>query len=337
MKRCRRVGVNSNYGCNCHCTACFYRWSNEYATIGNTEKDKTLAQVMAEITAAKARGCDSVVFEGFGEPTMWAHITECVKEIGKIGMTSSIITNGTMPIKKYAELREAGLNHLHVSVHHIHPDHILGHPGSEKKHNELFAWLLEEDWTWRANITTQKANKDVILETSEMCVAYGCRYVVALGFLPLYGWPVDSKRFHDVVEDPAVLSPKLAETADYFDKSTIHFTIRYHPMCLLPKNAWKYVTNARMVLYDEFEWEYSYCGLSDEDYWKAALGFGDGVAIQGEPCVSCDLLMHCGAYNRTMYAAFPNCGIHAIKDSTVQQTPGWLFDQNPARETRGYY
>jgi hypothetical protein len=77
--------------------------------------------------------------------------------------------------------------------------------------------------------------------------------------------------------------------------------------------------------------------MKPDNLWNKAVDFGNSVAIQGQPCCNCDLLMHCGGWNRTYYAAYPDCVIHAIKDPEIQQVPGWLHDQNPANHEKGWF
>jgi MoaA/NifB/PqqE/SkfB family radical SAM enzyme len=336
MIPCTRVGIDVTRKCNLHCLHCFYRWESNFGA----HEDRSLSDVITEAVAAKARGCNHAVIVGQGEPCLWPPLVDAVKEFGQMGMTSSIITNGTAPIKKYDELRLVGLNHLHISAHDIgHPyDEIVGVEGACHKKNVLLSWLFQVDWPWRMNMSVQKTNYRNVVENAEYCVEYGAKHIVALGFLPHYGWHDDFKnRLYTVAVDPAQAAPYLDKLRKVMGQhSDVMFTIRYQPMCLLEPESWKYVSNARYVVYENTEWDYGTAGMTEAQRWAAALDIG-AVGIPGEPCCNCDLLMHCGGWNRTMYAAFPRCGIHAIKDPSISQEPGWLHDQNKANSWKGWF
>lgn len=340
MKACTRIGINVTHKCNCNCLHCFYRWGNE-SKVGD---DKKLEDVISEAEDGKKRGCGHVVLVGWGEPMLWPDVNAAIKEFTALGMTSSIITNGTVPLDRYKEVRDCGLNHLHVSVHHgfAAADVIMGNKNAYVRQQELFDWLLKEKWPWRANISLQKDNCDAMLSTATKCVSYGCKHFVLLGFLPLYQWAQDQDRMRTVVENPKILTENIVDTLRYLESAqrndeSLTFTLRYHPMCLLPPEYRKYVVNARYVLYDPWEWDYGACGMTPENLWVRALDFGNSVAIKECPCCDCDLLMHCGGWNRTYYAAYPDCGISAIKDATIKQLPGWMHDQNNANNEKGWY
>lgn len=130
MRRCIRVGIDCTKRCNWRCKTCFYRWKPDF----NIPFDKSVRDVMNEATEAKTRGCDHVVFVGWGEPGLWPNLLESIRQIGSIGMTTSIITNGSLAISHYGAMRETGINHLHISVHGLGEtlDKISGIPGREK-------------------------------------------------------------------------------------------------------------------------------------------------------------------------------------------------------------
>lgn len=342
MKKCSRIGINVTGKCNCNCLNCFYRWNKDIKARG----DRTFDEVMTEVISGQRRGGDHVVMVGQGEPLLWPHHIQAIREFTKMGLSSSIISNGTMPLKMYEACREAGLNHLHLSIHHGYkPEEVMGNPQAGERQQELMKWLLAEKWQWRANCTIMSKNYTRLLSTALMCQAYGCRHFVSLGFLPLYEWAADFDRARTVVVNPKDSSPYIADLAAYvldqerrYDDEAMMLSIRYAPMCLLPKEAWKFVVNARYVIYDHGEWEYQSVHLSDEEHWKRAVDFGDSVAIQGKPCSECDLQIHCGGFNRTMHAVFPDAGLCAIKDPDIQQVPGWLHEQNRfIREFKGWF
>jgi MoaA/NifB/PqqE/SkfB family radical SAM enzyme len=287
-----------------------------------------------------------VVLVGWGEPSLWPHLIDYIKAVGDLGMTSSIITNGSVAIEHCAKMRAAGLNHLHISVHGFGTilDDIAGIPGSGERQERLLNWLKAENWPWRMNMTVQQINYKHLTLIAEMCLYYGCRHIISLGFLPHYEWGDPSKR-KEVAVHPAELRPwieDVAATVENFNEYNRHgyksmFTIRYHPMCHLAPEYRKYVVNARYVLYDPWEWEYGHAGKSDEAYWQAALDIGNTVSIEKEPCSSCGLRMHCGGWNKVYAAGFEGAGLQAVKMPKDTQVPGWLHEQNPANSAKGYF
>jgi hypothetical protein len=115
------------------------------------------------------------------------------------------------------------------------------------------------------------------------------------------------------------------------------FTIRYHPMCILPPDLRRFVVNARYVLYDPWEWDYDSCGLDPERLWHRALDFGNSVANIGHPCNNCGLFMHCGGWNKTYINAFNGAGLSSCVAAAETQVPGYMHDQNPANHEKGYF
>lgn len=301
---------------------------------------------MNEVIAAKNKGCDHAVLVGFGEPVLWPNLLETIKEISKIGMTSSIITNGSVAVSHYAKIREAGLNHLHISVHGIGTvlDEISGFPGAGERQVELFTWLKKENWPWRMNMTVQQINYKNLLDIANRCVFYGCKHIISLGFLPHYEWN-DPHKMREVAVHPAELRPYIeavAQMVEVFNKANqdnpAMFTIRYHPMCHLSEEYRKYVTNARYVLYSPGEWDYNNAvAMSPEAHWQEALKLGGSVSIDTEPCLSCGLRIHCGGWNRVYAAGFDGAGLKAMEMPEESKIPGWLHDQNPSNSWKGWF
>lgn len=334
-----RAHINCTKRCNWKCKTCFYRWKSDF----NTPYDKSVAEVMIEATAAKMRGCDHIVFVGWGEPGLWPNLLESLRQIHNIGMSTSIITNGSVAIRHYAAMRDAGLNHLHVSVHGYDEilDEISGFPGAGERQRELFAWLKAENWPWRMNMTVQRVNYKHLPHIAELCMDNGCRHIISLGFLPHYEWN-DPNKLREVAVHPAELQPYIEATADaVLQRDGTMLTIRYHPMCHLNDQYRKYVVNAQYVVYDPWEWDYDgSAGMNEESLWKIALNVGGAVSITGEPCSRCGLKIHCGGWNRVYAAGFDGAGLKAVDVSTVgigHLRPGYYHDQNPANNSNGWF
>jgi hypothetical protein len=254
----------------------------------------------------------------------------------RMGMSTSIITNGSVSVHRYEEMRSAGLNHLHISVHGIGPvlDEIVGVEGAGARQGQVLSWLKKTDWPWRMNMTVQQANYKTLPDIASMCVEHGCKHIISLGFLPHYEWNAPDK-LRQVAVHPAEIKPYIQAAGQIALDAGAMFTIRYHPMCLLDEPWRKYVVNAAYVLYDPWEWDYEHHGEAPETLWRSAQGIGDTVAIKEAPCLSCGARIHCGGWNRVYCAGFgrPTEILHAI--DIPDKTPGWYHLQNPANLEKG--
>lgn len=333
MNRCRRVGIDVTKRCNLRCRTCFYYWRQDF----NTKSDKPLKDAIDEVTAAQRRGCDHAVLVGQGEPGLWPHLMDWLKMCRAMGVTTSIISNGTMSPDLYDQMYKTGLNHLHLSVHGIGPvlDEIVGVNGSGKRQAETIGWLKKSDLPWRMNVTLQQGNYKTLSDIAGYCMDNGCRHIVLLGFLPHYEWN-DPTKMRSVAVDPRELEPYINAACKLVEERGVLLTVRYHPMCRIDPAYSKYIVNARYVLYDPWEWDYGHAGDSEEALWAAATGLGDSVSVTGAPCQSCASRMHCGGWNRVSIAGFPGC-VEADEYNKYPAVPGGMHDANPANSAKGWF
>lgn len=333
MNPCNCAGINVTWACNVSCKHCFYRRNP------NLHKNihRPLQEIIQEIRAARTRGIDRIVLIGEGEPTLHLKIDEIIMATTACGVKSNIITNGTMPIAKYAEFFKLGLNHLQISAHAIRDklDTIMERQGVGAKQAELISWLKSAARPFRTNTSLQQLNYQDLPDIAEYLIEQGSFHVSLLGFLPHYEW---KDHIQEIAVHPARLRPFIEQAADKLIASGTFFTIRYHPLCHLSPEYWKYVVNARYVLYDPWEWDYGQYNPSWEKVWPAALALGEGTAIHGEPCSKCRLRLHCGGWNRYYAQAFDGAGLEPITDDYAHITdiPGALHDMNPANNLKGY-
>jgi len=336
MKPCKVVGLeNVTWKCNWNCKHCFFRRFEEL----HTNKDTPLDQLKREIDAGKSRGCDSVVLCGKGEPMLHDQIDEIISYISRIGMKSLIITNGSISIEKYQRLYDLGLDHLQVSMHGLGKtlDKIAERKRAGQKQMELLKWLNRNNYPFRINITLQQLNQYEIFDIVKKAAQLGAFHISLLNFLPHYHWRLYLRK---VAVNPVELVDVLEEAMAYMEENKIIFTLRYFPMCLLKPHFWKYVTNARYVLFDPWEWEYRHYSEDIERVWEFSSRSSKKVGIKGEPCNSCLLKEHCGGWNRTYGKAFDFEGLRAIKEipseyKNVINKRGGLFDLNPANSLEG--
>ena len=183
------------------------------------------------------------------------------------------------------------------------------------------------------NTTIQLLNYKSIFEIVKKAVQLGAFHISLLNFLPHYQWTACMK---EVAVNPIDMVDELEKSMEYMEGKTL-FTLRYFPMCLLKPKFWKYVTNAKFVLVDPWEWEYGHAGLPTEVIWNHMCNNGNITGIKGKPCDTCLLKPHCGGWNAVYANAFKLEELKAIKSVPAELVPflgkrGGLFDLNPANK-----
>jgi MoaA/NifB/PqqE/SkfB family radical SAM enzyme len=339
LRRCSRVGINVTWKCNWGCETCFYRFSKEL----HTNFDESIDVLKQQISRAKERGCDHVVMVGYGEPSLYSSLDDIISYISSKGMTSSMITNGATHLSVFEKMYTLGINHLHISSHAIGNklDMIAHRADAGVRQAELKTFLKRNKLPWRTNTTIQSMNYKDLPFIIDDIIEHGAFHAVLLGFLPHYEWS-DKSKADAVIIPPKELRPYIEKASNLLLEANRLFTIRYHPLCHLSPELWPYVTNARYVLYDPWEWEYGHHGETDEQFRKSALGIGAEVSIKSEPCNSCRLLLHCGGWNNTYARLCNGAELKAVTDipekyKNVIDTFGGLHILNPANTKSGHY
>lgn len=345
MQPCRRVGLDVTWRCNERCTHCFYRFGgNEFGQLG-TPWDAPLESLLEKVDKGRAHGLNHVVLEGYGEPFLYQRLEELLLACKERGMTTSIITNGTIPIKMYERCyREWGLDHLHISSHGFgHTlDEITQLKGAAEKQLRLKQWLKSEGLPFRTNVTLQQLNYKQVPEIIEQDVELGSFHCVMLGFIPIYEWR-DPAKTHEVAVHPAELRPYIEKAAKFLKDQGSLFTIRYHPLCHLDPEYWPYVVNARYVFFDPWEWNYELQADNIPALWNASKRMGDSVAMKHGPCQSCSAFRHCGGWNKTnVEGTEASLDLRSItyedvpkKYHRVWEHDGGIHDLNPANHLHG--
>lgn len=341
LRPCSRVGINVTWKCNWGCETCFYRFNDSLHSL----VDEDLESLISQVSAAKRRGCDHVVMVGFGEPSLYSRLNELVTFIDRVGMTSSMITNGATNLKIFERMYEIGMNHLHVSVHALGDklDRIANREGAGRKQAELKKFLKDNKLPWRTNTTIQALNYQELPQIIEDIVEHGAFHIVLLGFLPHYEWS-DRNKANLVIIPPKDLRPYIEQTARFLIQANKLFTIRYHPLCHLSPDLWKYVTNAQYVLYDPWEWEYNHAGEDPTRYKTSAMIIGRHTSIKTEPCIKCRAFLHCGGWNDTYAKICNGADLKAIQPNEVPEEYRGLMEEfgglhvlNPANRFSGHY
>lgn len=334
MIPCSCAGINVTWACNSSCKHCFYKRNSNLHSV----KHKPIQEIVQEMRAAHARGCNRIVLIGEGEPMLHPKIEEIILAADIIGLKSNIITNGTLPIKNYSALFKFGLNHIQISAHATGAllDEIMEHPDAGEKQGAFIDWLSENKRPFRTNTTLQQLNYKQLPDITDYLIQKGAFHVALLGFLPHYEWHDHLK---DVAVHPAELRPYIEQASDLLINVGRLFTIRYHPFCHLAPKYWKYVVNSRYVLFDPWEWDYGHYNPNPLKVWLDAFPMGDSVAVQGKPCSECLMKIHCGGWNRFYTQAFDGAGLMPIVEIPEEYQPfdvtGGLHDLNPANQHKG--
>ncbi len=130
------------YRCTAQCSICSY-WK-----IPTRQEDElSLAQIKTGLNRIFAYGCRLVNFTG-GEPTLRTDLEEIVGYASRLGIWTSIVTNGSLLKRERVRmLRERGLDNLLVSLDSTSPDlhdSQRGVPGSHAKITDCTNWIREE-------------------------------------------------------------------------------------------------------------------------------------------------------------------------------------------------
>ena len=334
MRPCTRVGIDVTWRCNWRCAHCFYLRSPNF----HKAVDVPLAEVKAKIDLAKAGGLNHVVFVGYGEPSLCPNTPHIIEYAHGKGMATSMITNGATGLHRFKDYHQQGMDHLHLSSHGLGDtlNQIAGCPNAFAKQAELKEWMAAEGWPFRTNVSMQQKNYTELPDLVEYEMEHGVFHFVFLGFLPHYEW---HNHVRSIAVHPAELRPYIETAVHRLLETETYFTIRYHPLCHLSPQFWRYVVNARYVFFDPWEWNYDLQVHDVDRLWKASVACGESVANKS-PCDRCLAYRHCGGWNRVYAAAFGGADLKPIVEipgeyADVWDRDGGLHDLNPVNSLPG--
>lgn len=101
--------------CNMNCSYCYAT----YNTFGVKQQLKK-HEVFIILTKLAEAGVQKVTFAG-GEPMLYPHLDEAIIKAKELGMTTSIITNGSMIEEEWLEKMQSHLDWIGVSVDSANP------------------------------------------------------------------------------------------------------------------------------------------------------------------------------------------------------------------------
>jgi MoaA/NifB/PqqE/SkfB family radical SAM enzyme len=253
-------------------------------------------------------------------------------------MATSMITGGVTDLDVFKRIAAMGMDHFHLSSHAIGEDldKIVRVEGSGAKQAAFVEWMVAEGIPYRTNTSMQRLNFRKLKEITQWHIDHGVFHHVLLGFLPHYEW---SEHLLDVAVHPADMRYYIENALRACLDSDTYVTLRYHPLCHLSPEFWPYVTNARHVLMDPWEWNYS-LNITDVDkLWIDSVALGEAVACQ-TPCNECLAYRHCGGWNKKYADGYEGAELQPITTvpeqfADVWETEGGLHDLNPVNALTG--
>ncbi|HYH31346.1 MAG TPA: pyrroloquinoline quinone biosynthesis protein PqqE [Pseudonocardia sp.] len=172
------------YDCPLHCAYC----SNPL-DLASYADELTTAEWQRVITEARELGALQLHLSG-GEPLRRRDVVELVRTGRKLGMYSNLVTSGLgLSPARAAQLREAGLDHVQVSIQADEPivaDRLAGTPSYQRK-IEAARLVKELGWPLTVNVVLHRQNLDRIDGILELAEVMGADRV-ELANTQYYGW-----------------------------------------------------------------------------------------------------------------------------------------------------
>ncbi|PXY00464.1 pyrroloquinoline quinone biosynthesis protein PqqE [Halomonas sp. LBP4] len=173
------------YRCPLQCSYC----SNplDFAAVG---EELTTAEWIDALTQARALGAVQLGFSG-GEPLVRRDLETLVAEAHRLGFYSNLITSGLgLDESRIEALREAGLDHIQISLQASDPDVAAAVAGSRKAHAKKLAMaraVKAAGYPMVLNVVLHRHNIDRLDAIIALCDELGAD-AVELANCQLYGW-----------------------------------------------------------------------------------------------------------------------------------------------------
>lgn len=173
------------YRCPLQCSYC----SNplDFAAV---EEELDTAEWIDTLTQARAMGAVQLGFSG-GEPLVRRDLETLVAEARRLGFYSNLITSGLgLDESRIEALRQAGLDHIQISLQASDPDVAAAIAGSRKAHEKKLAMaraVKAAGYPMVLNVVLHRHNIDRIDQIIALCDELGAD-AVELANCQLYGW-----------------------------------------------------------------------------------------------------------------------------------------------------
>ena len=241
-----------------------------------------------------------------GEPAARRDLVEITGAARAAGLYTNLITSGVgVTNKRLAELVEAGLDHVQVSIQdsiESSADHIAGYEGAFKRKRELAAEVVRLKLPLTVNAVMHRANIDRVGDMVDLALALGAGRV-EIAHVQYYGWGLKNRATLMPTREQVERAAKLVEVLRtrhhgriVIDSVVPDYYARYPKPCV---GGWGRrslnVTPAGKVLpchAAESIPGLEFWNVRDQslaDIWKNSPAFNAfrGTAWMQEPCVSC--------------------------------------------------
>lgn len=173
------------YRCPLQCSYC----SNplDFAAV---KEELDTAEWIDTLTQARAMGAVQLGFSG-GEPLVRRDLETLVAEARRLGFYSNLITSGLgLDESRIEALREAGLDHIQISLQASDPDVAAAVAGSSKAHARKLAMaraVKAAGYPMVLNVVLHRHNIDQLDQIIALCDELGAD-AVELANCQMYGW-----------------------------------------------------------------------------------------------------------------------------------------------------
>jgi MoaA/NifB/PqqE/SkfB family radical SAM enzyme len=231
--------------CNQHCLFC-----------SNPELPVTLGleESRLQLEKLKAADYDGVILTG-GEPCMHPELEAIIGQAVEVGLDARIITNGqkTADSAYLEKLKEAGLSHLHFSVHSVRrrvQARLTGNPDSWKNILKSLENAERQELAVDINTVLCAQNADHLDENVRFLVE-------RFPFIRHFVWNNIDPKMNRVSENPHTLA-KLADleislhrAARFLEESGRTFRIERLPLCYMAEFAHTSTESRKIVKGEE--------------------------------------------------------------------------------------
>lgn len=219
-----RISLNSSSTCNFRCIHCHMEGVKSSSSILMTADEiQRVVQVLSRF------GIEAVKLTG-GEPMLRHDIVEIVQNLKGVGLREiSMTTNGTRFSKLAAELHDAGLSRVNISLHSLRKDRfrfIAGVDGYDKAITAVSAAIAAKLLPVKLNVTLMKSiNEDEIEDMIQFVHSSGGNGEVVLQLIELVVTdPEFYKKYHC---DLAPIEERLKSQAVTVYRRGMHNRPRY--------------------------------------------------------------------------------------------------------------
>lgn len=231
--------------CNQRCRFCSNPESGYRLTLAGAEK---------LVDDLVRRGQDGVIFTG-GEPTLVGWLPKIIEYAARAGIAPRLITNGqnTADAGYVRMLKEAGLRHVHVSIHSTRPRvqaFLSSNPGSLKNILRSLGNLGRAGMASDVNVVINKYNCDhlheIVRKVSERFPHV--RHFVLNGLDPT---SERARRNTDTICRPHEYELSLAKACAFMAGSGLTFRVERVPLCYMAEFAHFSTETRKIVLGEE--------------------------------------------------------------------------------------